>query len=388
MMNNLLHRKSSPHQRLYRLGTRRLTRAHLAMGQRPTFRAGAAQALQAICAALTRQLGCPVTGQSRVVASEVLPSRTLSESSAFALLDVSPCDARVLVELERGFVAALLGHLSGSAVAIPPAQTLTRIEQVAFGYLVLVCLEACRGGEDLEQRFGPRLLAVIDAREDALSRVDGRKPHVCVEVVLSAGPLTGLARVLVPALALQASLQDLPCEPAPAPAPEVLAAQLPMTATMGKIQLGLNELVALSPGDVAVFDAVKLSQGLVQGPCRLIGPAFEISGDLSPAGFTVVRAMSRALPQESSMSAPNPPEAKPVEATLTSLPVDVEVELTRLKLTLADLGSLRPGAILPLRINAADPVLLRVGDRAVARAELVEIENEVGARILNLLPER
>lgn len=68
------------------------------------------------------------------------------------------------------------------------------------------------------------------------------------------------------------------------------------------------------------------------------------------------------------------------------LPVDVEIELTRLMLPLSELAVLKPGALLPLRISANEPVVLRVGDRAVARAELVEIEGEVGARILALLP--
>ena len=71
---------------------------------------------------------------------------------------------------------------------------------------------------------------------------------------------------------------------------------------------------------------------------------------------------------------------------LPPLPVDVEIELTRLMMSLSDLAALKPGALLPLRINASEPVLLRVGDRAVARAELVDIEGEVGARILCLLP--
>jgi len=68
------------------------------------------------------------------------------------------------------------------------------------------------------------------------------------------------------------------------------------------------------------------------------------------------------------------------------LPVEVEIELTRLLLPLSELAGLKPGALLPLHINASEPVLLRVGDRAVARAELVDIEGEVGARILTLLP--
>lgn len=77
------------------------------------------------------------------------------------------------------------------------------------------------------------------------------------------------------------------------------------------------------------------------------------------------------------------------EATLiqhpTRFPVEVEVELARLPLSLGALGELRPGAILPLRVRSGDPVLLRLGDRAVARAELVDLEGEVGARILALL---
>ena len=81
-------------------------------------------------------------------------------------------------------------------------------------------------------------------------------------------------------------------------------------------------------------------------------------------------------------------KVKPSDQTVTSLPVEVEVELTRLKLTLSELAAVKPGGILPLRINIAEPVLLKVGDRAVARAELVEIENEIGARILSLLPDR
>jgi len=83
------------------------------------------------------------------------------------------------------------------------------------------------------------------------------------------------------------------------------------------------------------------------------------------------------------MSSPPSPDR-----TVTALPFEVEVELTRVRLTFAELSSLRPGAILPLRINATEPVLLRVGDRVVARAELVEIENELGARILSFVPER
>ena len=68
-----------------------------------------------------------------------------------------------------------------------------------------------------------------------------------------------------------------------------------------------------------------------------------------------------------------------------TVPVEVEIELTRLRLPLHQLGNVRPGSVLPLHINAAQQVIVRIGDKAVARAELVEIEGEIGARIIAML---
>lgn len=67
-----------------------------------------------------------------------------------------------------------------------------------------------------------------------------------------------------------------------------------------------------------------------------------------------------------------------------TLPVDVEIELARIRVPLSQLAVLRPGGVLPLHINAAQTVTIRIGDKAVARAELVEIEGEIGARVLSL----
>jgi type III secretion protein Q len=83
----------------------------------------------------------------------------------------------------------------------------------------------------------------------------------------------------------------------------------------------------------------------------------------------------------------NPPtiERKDQTELMPALPVDVEVELTRVRLTVGQLAQLRVGHVLPLRMDVSEPVTLRVGDRAVARAELVDIEGELGARILSLV---
>src|ERR1700691_1874252 len=90
--------------RLYRLGTRRLTRAHLTLGQRPSFRGEAGKALALVSAALGQQLACTVSARAALVDAEIRLARTLSEASAFALLELSPHDARAVVEIEKGFL--------------------------------------------------------------------------------------------------------------------------------------------------------------------------------------------------------------------------------------------------------------------------------------------
>ena len=69
----------------------------------------------------------------------------------------------------------------------------------------------------------------------------------------------------------------------------------------------------------------------------------------------------------------------------SDLPITLTVELGRLSLTLSKLADLKPGDILGLMRNASEPVDLTSGDRLVARGELVQIDQELGIRILQVL---
>jgi len=73
------------------------------------------------------------------------------------------------------------------------------------------------------------------------------------------------------------------------------------------------------------------------------------------------------------------------ESTMSALNVDVEIELTTIQLPVRQLGAIAPGTVLPLHINAAQTVTLRIDGKAVALAELVEVEGEIGARITAML---
>lgn len=83
------------------------------------------------------------------------------------------------------------------------------------------------------------------------------------------------------------------------------------------------------------------------------------------------------------------PGAVPGERAGVELLADVElsvtVELGRVRLRVRDLLQLREGSVLELDRLAGAPVDVLVNGRVVARAEVVVIDDELGARITELL---
>lgn len=373
--------QSSKSSRLNRLGTRRLARAHVTLSERPQVARLGQQALQSLCEALGRELGSPVSITGRLAEAIVIPATGLSHTSAFVLVDLSATGGCAVLELELPVLFAALERLAGSSQRPSPVTRLTRLEEATFAFLILSALAALRTRSELHSRLGPRLAGVTMNRAEAVARLDGRRPHVSVELSLSVGQVSAGGRLVLPAVVFESVWKDLPVERDSAIAPEVLAASIGARCFLGSSSLSPSALETLSEGDVVIFERAGHHGEHLLGRGRLVAGGFELVGEFTPEGFSLTRARRRALPLESNM-------ATIIEqgGGMPPLPVDVEIELTRLMLPLSELASLKPGSLLPLRINASEPVLLRVGDRAVARAELVDIDGEVGARILNLLP--
>lgn len=69
---------------------------------------------------------------------------------------------------------------------------------------------------------------------------------------------------------------------------------------------------------------------------------------------------------------------------LTNLLVHAEVELNSRRFTIEQLANLYPGQLIDLGVTTRAPFDLIVERRRIARGELVEIEGQLGLRILNL----
>ena len=70
---------------------------------------------------------------------------------------------------------------------------------------------------------------------------------------------------------------------------------------------------------------------------------------------------------------------------LADVPVELAIEIGRIELRVRELAALVPGRVISAQIPIGREVSLRAGDRTIAVGELVDIEGELGVRIVRVL---
>ena len=76
----------------------------------------------------------------------------------------------------------------------------------------------------------------------------------------------------------------------------------------------------------------------------------------------------------------------PFEKLLADVPLQVTVELGRVRLSLREIGQhLVPGAVIPLSKVTGESLDIRINDRLVARGEAVAIGERYGVRMVEIL---
>ena len=349
----------------------KLTRAHLAINSRPASGAALSVAATRVVQKLGPQLKTTLACRASLLPSTIHPFTHLAGRSLFVTLEFGG-EALGVLELDLLTAGALLNRITGGPDPVGIPSRLSPIEEAALGWLMLTTLAELRA----EPSFGglcPRLVSLTLDRGEVLQQIDARLRHVAVQLELGIGETQYQGRLLLPSLWLQSKFDAMPEEACPALLAELSIATIPARCLIGTAALPQADAAGLSCGDVVLFPNLAHHPRGLSGSGRLIASSFELQGTFTEAGFTLTRAFERPT-QESHMSQVDP-----------TVPVEVEIELTRLRLPLHQLGSVRPGSVLPLHINAAQQVIVRIGDKAVARAELVEIEGEIGARIIAML---
>jgi flagellar motor switch/type III secretory pathway protein FliN len=141
------------------------------------------------------------------------------------------------------------------------------------------------------------------------------------------------------------------------------------------------DLAALEVGDAFMLGAADWTRSL-QGEVVLAAPDADwgARGALVEGGALVLRAG-----REEILADPMPEEASkdPLVEAIGDVPIVVRVEVGRARMTAREWAELGVGDIVGLAHKLAEPVTLRVAGVEVAKGELVEIEGEIGVRILS-----
>jgi type III secretion protein Q len=290
-----------------------------------------------------------LTGAAVTVSGRAMPGVPTPAAGVGRLrVDLSALPGIAVLEVDASLAVALLDRLCGGPGAPSPASSFTPLERAAVELATLSVLSAIGSLAEVEERLAPRLARQVGEPIGGLG--------IELAVGLGAGSGAGRVRLVLPHAAVKA-LGEACAEDGPA---DTLALELSLRG--GSAPLLPEEVETLATGDVVLLDPPP--------PGRLSAVA--------PGGLRVVGTESEnALLVE---------EVRMPDVSSSEWPIAVDVELARVPITLGELARLAPGAVLSLPIDRRGLVALKVGDRTVARGQLVDVEGGLGVRI-DSLPE-
>jgi flagellar motor switch/type III secretory pathway protein FliN len=177
------------------------------------------------------------------------------------------------------------------------------------------------------------------------------------------------------------------------------AAQL---ETLLRVRLAHTEIpgaayLGAEVGDAVVFEGVSAPRDDQPWPCELwIGSKKTLAellpdGDLRPVGtFVSGPATSEPAVSDKEGRGDRPGEGISPEgaAVLASAPVEIVAEIGRVPMRGDEVLGLINGVVLSLGERRRDMVTLRVGGRAWARGELVNVDDDLGVRITEIIRQR
>ncbi len=288
-----------------------------------------------------------VLGGEASVHGRLLPGLPEPAGAALVPIDLTALAGLASLAVDRGFAARLAQRVAGETGGPGTSGSLTAAERAVLELAILGALDALAAETEIEAALAPRL---------ALRGGSPQRP-VCVELTVSVAGTQGRAFLLLPEAALRGLSRASGVSPALQDVP------VPGSVRDGRVELDQGDLEDLRPGDVLLLD-----------PPAGASTALHLPGGLAARG----RFAGGSLEVEE-VDLPD------TGRSAGTAPVLVEVELATVAVPLRELARIAPGAVLPLGIDRSGRVTLRIGERAVAHGELVEVDGAVGVRIGSLL---
>jgi type III secretion system YscQ/HrcQ family protein len=152
--------------------------------------------------------------------------------------------------------------------------------------------------------------------------------------------------------------------------------------------LSAREIASLERGDIVVPDGCELrfEEQALTGIARLgaRGTTCAWRARIERAELTIVERELEGAPGRRGATEVGVKDGDRVLDEVGDTPVALALELARFVLPLAEIAALAPGEVVRTGAPIGERVSLRAGDRVVAVGELIDVEGEVGMRIVEL----
>ena len=350
--------------------------------------------------------------------------RFLGDPTFLAVLAPGALQGRVVLEVELVLAHAAVDLLLGGAGEMVGLRPLTDIEEGVMSYVVLEALTVLVPA--LQQAVPrPRLDGVARSVDEVSARLGDDGPMLAVHLHATLGPHGGMVRLVVPAAVLDASEPGVESAQRRARlkvdletnAGRLSAVRSWLRAEIGSAEISAQDLASLRVKDVLLVDALSARPDRGEpGTAQLrvgLGRAGRAEADVFVEGgryqaritdiVTGEPGHPRMAGEESSGAEKEeftypemdvPPELegaalddvnKPDGSDLLGdVPLQIAVELARVPITAQQVVGMRAGQVLELNRGPGEPVELSVNGKVVARGELVEVEGQLGVRIITL----
>ncbi len=353
--------------------------------------------------------------------------RFLGDPTFLAVLAPGALQGRAVLEVELALAHVAVDLLLGGAGETVGLRPLTDIEEGVMAYVVLEALKVLVPGlQPAVPR--PRLDGVARGVDEVSARLGDDGPMLAVHLHATLGPHGGLVRLVVPAAVLDAA------EPAVESAQrrargkadlEAFASRLSavrgwLRAEIGSAEISGQDLASLRVKDVLLVDVLSARPDKGEAGTAQLRMGKGTAGRADAEVFvgedgryraritdiipgepghpgSADEASAEPADEEEDFTNPEldvPPElegaalddvSKPDGSDLLGdVPLQIAVELARVPVTAQQVVGLRTGQVIELNRGPGEPVELSVNGKVVARGELVEVEGQLGVRIITL----
>jgi flagellar motor switch/type III secretory pathway protein FliN len=339
-----------------------------------------------VVGALTTVIGAPVEVMVRAAVATAEP-RPVDDAVGvvFAPADRPDMVHAFLVAFELALATNVVARCLKRTAPSVQAPGAAATPAVAGALGAILCAAARAAGVPVPLR----VLAAGPAHplEADLARANGGLVVATATVLLARDAF--LARLAVPAQLVAGAAPPAINAVALATALGPVALDLPIVACATSATVA--DVASLRSGDVwlpGAWPMRLLSRTQPVGPVLLAAPSSSVGirAEVGEDGRLVLRGMLEALCATETEMADSTEETELVRA-VGEVPVVVRVEVGEARMQAREWAALRPGDVVTLRKRIGESVMLRVGGVPVARGDLVEVEGEVGVRIVERIAE-